>query len=134
MRRARRGTLAACGTDHIDLYHYHRPDGVTPIADTLGALDELGATARCATIGCSNVDAAQLREAAARRAAPVRSVQNEYSLIQRDAEADVLPSRARARDRLHPVFPARSGLLTGKYRRGEPEPAGTRLGDAARAH
>jgi aryl-alcohol dehydrogenase-like predicted oxidoreductase len=118
-------SLRSLRTDHVDLLYYHRPDGVTPIAETLGALHELVGAGKVHHLGVSNMDAAQLREAAA--AAPVALVQNRYSLLERGAEADVLRTCAELGIGFVPYFPLASGLLTGKYRRGQPPPEGTRL-------
>ena len=98
---------------------------MTPIAETLGAMHELVEAGKVRHLGVSNMDAAQLREAAA--AAPVAVVQNRYSLLERGAEDDVLPACAELGIGFVPYFPLASGLLTGKYRRGEPAPPGTRL-------
>ena len=120
-------SLASLRTDYVDLFYYHRPDGVTPIAETIGAMQELVAAGKVRHLGVSNVDAEQLRAAAA--AAPVAVVQNRYSLLYREAEKDVLPACAELGIGFVPYFPLASGLLTGKYRRGEPAPPGTRLAD-----
>lgn len=125
VRRAIDASLERLGTDHVDLFYYHRPDGVTPIAETVGAMSELVNAGKTHTIGVSNVDAAQLRDAAA--AAPLAAVQNHYNLLQRDAEAEVLPLCQELGIGFVPYFPLASGLLTGKYRRGERPPPGTRL-------
>ena len=115
----------------IDYYWYHQPDGVTPIADTLGALHELVTAGKVRAIGASNFSAAELDEAdaAAREHGLTRftAVQNEYSLLVRDAESDVLPACERLGLGFVPFFPLASGLLTGKYRRGESGPSGARL-------
>ncbi len=133
VRRACDASLERLRTDRIDLYYYHRPDGVTPIEETLGALAELVAAGKVRYVACSNFSAAQLREAdaAAREHGFPRfvAVQNEYSLLHRDPEADVLPAARELGIGFVPYFPLASGLLTGKYRRGEPAPAGTRLHD-----
>ena len=120
-------SLASLRTDHVDLFYYHRPDGVTPIAETVGAMHELVGAGKVRHLGVSNVDAAQLREAAA--TAPIAVVQNRYSLLYREAEQEVLPACAELGVGFVPYFPLASGLLTGKYRRGEPAPSGTRLAD-----
>jgi len=120
-------SLERLRTDYVDLYYYHRPDGVTPIAETVGAMQQLIDAGKVRALGVSNVDAEQLREAAA--TAPLAAVQNEYSLLERGAEADVLPLCAEVGIGFVPYFPLASGLLTGKYRRGEPAPPGTRLAD-----
>ncbi len=131
IRWAVEGSLRRLQTDVIDLYQYHRPDGVTPIAETLGALDELVAEGTVRFIGCSNVTATELAEAAAVAArdglAGYVSLQNEYSLLNRALETDVLPECERLGVSVLPYFPLANGLLTGKYRRGEDAPVGSRL-------
>ena len=132
VRRAVDASLQRLGTDVIDLFQLHSPDPTTPIADTLGALDELVHAGKVREIGCSNFSAAQLRqaEAAVQPAhAHFVSVQNEYSLIHREPEAEVLPECERLGLAFIPYFPLASGLLTGKYRAGKPIPNGTRLGE-----
>jgi aryl-alcohol dehydrogenase-like predicted oxidoreductase len=127
------GSLRRLRTDVIDFYWYHQPDGVTPIAETLGALHELVEAGRVLAIGASNFSAAQLEEAdtvaAERGLTPFTAVQNEYSVLVRDAEREVLPTCERLGISFVPYFPLASGLLTGKYRRGRPAPAGTRLAE-----
>jgi aryl-alcohol dehydrogenase-like predicted oxidoreductase len=125
VRRAIDASLERLRTDYVDLYYYHRPDGVTPIAETIGAMHELVGAGKVRHLGISNVDAAQVRDAAA--AAPVAVVQNQYSLLERGAEAEVLPVCEELGLGFVPYFPLASGLLTGKYRRGVPAPTGTRL-------
>ncbi len=131
IHQALEASLRRLGTDVIDLYWYHRPDGETPIAETLETLDELAAAGMIRAIGASNFDAAQLEEAdAVARAhgwARFVAVQNEYSLLVRTAEREVLPACERLGISFVPYFPLASGLLTGKYRRGEAPPTGTRL-------
>ncbi len=134
VRRAMEDTLRRLGTDYVDLYQLHFPDADTPIADTLGALDELVQAGKVREIGCSNFSSAQLRqaeEAVTPGAARFVSVQNQYSLLQRQPETDVLEECARDDVAFIPYFPLASGVLTGKYRRGEPVPAGTRLASMA---
>jgi aryl-alcohol dehydrogenase-like predicted oxidoreductase len=120
-------SLRSLRTDHVDLLYYHRPDGVTPIAETLGAMHELVQAGKAHHIGVSNMDAEQLREAAT--AAPVAVVQNRYSLLERGAEEDVLRACAELGVGFVPYFPLANGLLTGKYRRGQPPPPGARLAE-----
>jgi aryl-alcohol dehydrogenase-like predicted oxidoreductase len=123
-------SLERLRVDHVDLLYYHRPDGVTPLAETIGALQEVVVAGKARWLGCSNLTAAQLEEAvAADRAGGSRLValQNEYNLLERDAERDVLPRCVELGLGFVPYFPLASGLLTGKYRRGEPAPAGSRL-------
>jgi aryl-alcohol dehydrogenase-like predicted oxidoreductase len=99
---------------------------VTPIAETLAAMQELVDEGKVRWLGLSNVDGALLREAAA-TGVPIAAVQNHYSLMQRDDDADVLPLCRELGIGYVPYFPLESGLLTGKYRRGEPHPQGARL-------
>jgi aryl-alcohol dehydrogenase-like predicted oxidoreductase len=122
-------------TDVIDFYWYHRPDGVTPISETLGALNELVRAGKVRAIGASNFSAEQIQEAEDAAQADglmhFSAIQNEYSLFVRDPEQDVLPLCERLGLGFIPFFPLASGLLTGKYRRGEDAPAGTRLAGRA---
>jgi aryl-alcohol dehydrogenase-like predicted oxidoreductase len=131
VRQAAEASLRRLGTDYIDLYQLHRPDPTVPIADTLGALNALVQAGKVREIGCSNFTVDQLR--AAETAPPPGashfvSVQNEYSLFHRDPEAGVLAECERAHLAFLPYFPLANGLLTGKYRRGQPAPQGTRIG------
>ena len=132
--QAAEDSLRRLGTDHIDLYQLHQPDASVPIADTLGALDDLVRAGKVREIGCSNFSGAQLHEAEAAalqhdtgRRARFVSVQNEYSLLHREAEAEVLPECERLGLAFLPYFPLASGLLTGKYRAGVAAPEGARL-------
>jgi aryl-alcohol dehydrogenase-like predicted oxidoreductase len=130
VRKAAERSLQQLGTDRIDLYQLHRPDPSTPIADTLGALGELVTQGKVLEIGCSNFSAAQLREAeeAVAKGAPrFVSVQNHYNLLNRSDEAEVLPECERLGLAYLPFFPLASGMLTGKYTRGEQPAPGTRL-------
>ena len=123
-------SLKRLGTDHLDLYQIHIPDPKVPIADTLGALEELVRAGKVREIGCSNFSAEQLREARAvvkPGAARFVSVQNEYSLLHREPEAGVLAQAERDGLAFLPYFPLASGLLTGKYRPGQESPTGARL-------
>ena len=123
-------SLRRLQTDHVDLYQLHAPDPDTPIAETLGALDECVRSGKAIEIGCSNFTVAQLREAegaVSGSAARFVSVQNEYSLLRRKAELEVLPECERAGLSFLPYFPLAAGVRTGKYRRGQPPPAGARL-------
>jgi aryl-alcohol dehydrogenase-like predicted oxidoreductase len=117
-------SLRRLGTDYIDLYQIHQPDPNTPIADTLGALHQLVEAGKVREIGCSNFSAAQIREAGS-----FASVQNQYSLFHREPEAEVLPECRKRGMAFLPYFPLANGLLTGKYRKGQPLPKGSR-GDA----
>lgn len=131
VRQAAEDSLRRLGTDVIDLYQLHQPDPEVPIAETLGALDELVRAGKVREIGCSNFSVEQLREAEAaardRGTARFISVQNEYSLFQREPENGVLAECERQGLGFLPFFPLASGLLTGKYRKGQPVPQGTRL-------
>lgn len=125
-------SLTRLGTDYIDHYQYHRPDGRTPIAETMGALAELVAQGKVREIGCSNFDAIQLAEAetvASDTGIPrFQTVQNHYSLLTRDPETDgVLDICGQQGVGFVPFFPLESGVLTGKYMFGEAAPEGTRL-------
>jgi aryl-alcohol dehydrogenase-like predicted oxidoreductase len=130
VRRAAEDSLRRLGTDRIDLYQLHQPDPTVPIAETLGALDNLVRAGKVREIGCSNFSAPQLQEAtaiAAKGNARFVSVQNEFSVVHREPEREVLPECARLGIKFLPYFPLASGLLTGKYRRGKAAPEGTRL-------
>ena len=125
VRRAITASLERLATDHVDLYYYHRPDGVTPVAETIAALVELVDEGTVRAIGVSNFSVEQLDEAV--QAGPVAALQNRYNLLERDAEKDVVPRCAELGVAFIPYFPLASGLLTGKYRRGQPPPPGSRL-------
>jgi aryl-alcohol dehydrogenase-like predicted oxidoreductase len=124
-------SLRRLNTDWIDLYQMHRVDPRTPIEETLRALDDLIRQGKVRYIGCSNFPAWQMTEAAwTARAAGLNgfvSCQDEYSLVHRVPEAELLPAARKLGFGLLPYFPLASGLLTGKYRRNAPLPAGTRL-------
>jgi aryl-alcohol dehydrogenase-like predicted oxidoreductase len=126
-RGALEASLERLRTDRVDLLYYHEPDGVTPLAETLGALGELADEGKIRVYGVSNMDAEQLRAAIAHGDRRLVALQNEYSLLERAAERDVLPLAHEHRIGFVPYFPLARGLLTGKFRRGEPPPAGTRL-------
>jgi aryl-alcohol dehydrogenase-like predicted oxidoreductase len=123
IRWAVEGSLRRLRTDVIDLYQMHEPDPVTPIEETLGALDDLVHEGKVRWIGSSNFSAQQIEaaEEVSRGAGFHRfvSVQNHYSLVERDQEDEVLPVCERLGLGFLPYFPLASGLLTGKYRRGE---------------
>jgi aryl-alcohol dehydrogenase-like predicted oxidoreductase len=131
VRRACDDSLSRLGVDHVDLYQMHRPDRDTHISETLAALSELIEAGKVRVIGCSNFSAEQLREAAAvadELSVPMfASVQNDYSLLQREAESDALAACGDLGLAFLPYFPLASGLLTGKYRRGQAIPEGARL-------
>ena len=125
------GSLRRLKTDYIDLYYQHRADPSVPIEETLRALDDLVKQGKVRHIGNSNFDGKQLDEAdaTARKLGLTRFIcaQDELSLIKRHIEKDRVPAMQRDKIALVPYFPLASGLLTGKYRRGAPVPAGTRL-------
>jgi aryl-alcohol dehydrogenase-like predicted oxidoreductase len=125
LRRALAGSLERLRTDHVDLYYYHQPDGITPIAATVAALQELVEERSVRAVGVSNFSVEQLEEAVA--AGPVAALQNRYNLLERGAEQDVLPRCHELGVGFVPYFPLASGLLTGKYRRGDSPPPGSRL-------
>jgi aryl-alcohol dehydrogenase-like predicted oxidoreductase len=117
------GSLQRLRTDVIDVYQMHQPDVSTPIEETLGALNELVVAGKVRYIGSSNYSAQQIEEAegVARERGFARyvSAQNHYSLVVRATEDEILPTCARLGIGQLPFFPLASGLLTGKYRRGE---------------
>ena len=131
VHKAIEGSLERLRTDHVDLYYLHKPDLSTPIAETLTALDALVRAGKVRAIGCSNFSAENLAEAdrVARELGTARFtvLQNHYSLLERRDDSDVLPLCRELGVSYIPYFPLASGLLTGKYRRGEPAPEGTRL-------
>jgi aryl-alcohol dehydrogenase-like predicted oxidoreductase len=130
VRRACEDSLRRLRTDHIDLYQLHHPDAETPIADTLGALGALVRAGKVREIGCSQFSVEQIREAKAAAGDGARfvSVQNGYSLLHREPEwSGVLAECAREGLAFLPFFPLAGGMLTGKYRRGQPVPENTRL-------
>jgi len=131
IRTAVEDSLTRLGTDRIDLYQQHVPDQKTPIAETIGVLGELVAEGKVREFGCSNFSEAMLTEAA--EATPAGSpgfvsVQNQYNILYREPEGGVLEWCERTGTAFLPYFPLASGLLSGKYRAGEPPPEGTRLG------
>ena len=126
VRTAVDASLARLETDQVDLLYYHAPDGITPIEETVGAMAELVAAGKVRALGVSNVTLEQLNEAA--QAAPIAALQNEYSLLERGAERDVLPRCRELGIAFVPYYPLAGGLLTGKYRRGAPPPDEARWG------
>jgi aryl-alcohol dehydrogenase-like predicted oxidoreductase len=125
------GSLRRLGTDRIDLYQQHRPDDTVPIEETLGALDALVQAGKVREIGNSNFRAAMIEEAAevaaAKGWARFVTAQNHLNLLERSPLRRVIPACERHGLVFLPYFPLASGLLTGKYQRGEPPPQGTRL-------
>jgi len=121
-------------TDWIDIYYFHRPDPVTPIEETLTALDALVRQGKVRFIGCSNFSEPQLTDALAIAESKLLTAfvtaQDEYSVLSREIETALLPAIERRGLALVPYFPLASGLLTGKYHKGKPMPPGTRLAGA----
>jgi len=130
VRRAVEASLRRLQTDHIDLYQLHRPDPVTPIEETLSALTDLVREGKVGYLGCSNFAGWQIANAdwTARTAGLERfaSVQNHYSLLERGLEDEVVPAAEAFGLGVLPYYPLERGLLTGKYRRGQEPPAGSR--------
>ncbi|MEU9919311.1 aldo/keto reductase [Streptomyces sp. NPDC051001] len=120
IRYAVEASLRRLGTDRIDLFQYHEPDGVTPLDETIGVLRELVDEGKIGHIGCSNLPAEDLSEAFV-------STQAAYHLLDRSVEADLIPACLRHGLGLLPYYPLANGLLSGKYRRGEQPPVGSRL-------
>ncbi len=131
IRRAVEQSLRRLRTDYIDLYQIHTPDPTTPIAETLDALNELVAEGKVRYLGHSNFSGWQIAEAACEAdrhgRVPFVSAQNHWSLLERDAEAEVVPAARHFGLGVLPYFPLANGLLTGKIRRGQPASEGTRL-------
>jgi aryl-alcohol dehydrogenase-like predicted oxidoreductase len=131
LHRAVEASLTRLGTDHIDLYQLHAPDRGTPLEETLAALDDVVRAGKVRYIGSSNFAGWQVADAAwlarTNHVTPFVSAQNHYSWLDREPERELVPALARFGVGLLPYFPLASGLLTGKYRRGEAPPGGTRL-------
>ncbi len=131
IRKAVEASLSRLGTDWIDLYQMHQPDPVTPIEETLAALHELVLEGKVRNVGSSNFAGWQVIDAnwVAQTSGFERfvSAQNKYSLYDRRAEAELVPAAEHVGVGILPFFPLEYGLLTGKYRRGEPAPPGARL-------
>ena len=129
-------SLKNLGTDTIDLYQLHFPDRETPIAETLEAMDRLVRDGKVRVIGCSNLSGAQLEEALQvskeNGFSAFATAQNPYSILQRDIEQDLVPICRAHGIGILPYYPLFRGMLTGKYKRGEPAPAGTRLAEGGR--
>lgn len=134
IRQAVEDSLRRLNTDWIDFYQLHKPDPDVPVADTLGMLNELVEEGLVREVGCSNFSAEQLQEAEdAAEGARFVGVQNHYSLLHREPENDgVLEKCAELGVAFVPFFPLANGLLTGKYRLGQPRPEGTRLSSSPR--
>jgi len=125
-------SLNLLNTDYIDLYQHHFPDTGTPIDETLRTLETLVQQGKVRAIGCSNYSGMQLAEAAGfalgNNGTAFATAQNRYSLLHRDIETDLVPVAEREGVGILPYFPLESGLLTGKYKRGEKATADTRFG------
>ncbi|MGN9776275.1 aldo/keto reductase [Micromonospora sp. H33] len=134
--RAVEASLRRLGTDHIDLYQMHEPDPGTPIDETLAALDDLVTAGKVRYLGNSNFAGWQIADADWTATSQGRtrfiSAQNHYSLLERGVEAEVIPACERFGLGMLPFFPLANGLLTGKYKRDEAPPAGSRLAGGGR--
>ncbi|MCK9485929.1 MAG: aldo/keto reductase [Dehalococcoidia bacterium] len=130
-------SLRRLGTDYIDLYQVHRPDPRTPDEETLRALDDLVRAGKVRYLGNSNYAGWQIAHnhwiAQSNGLTPFISAQNQYSLLDRRVEGEVVPAAQKFGLGVLPFFPLASGLLTGKYRRGEAPPEGTRLSQGPQA-
>ena len=127
IRLALEASLRRLQTDYLDLYQHHQEDPETPLAETIGTLDELVREGRIRAYGTSNYSPVRIEQAASLAREAYVSEQSQYSWLARGAERDLLPVCARLGLGFIPYFPLASGLLTGKYRRGQPAPEGTRL-------
>jgi aryl-alcohol dehydrogenase-like predicted oxidoreductase len=131
IRRAVEGSLRRLGTEYLDVYQMHWYDNETPMEETLSALSDLVCDGKVRYVGCSNYNGWQIADALwisrLRGWAPFVSAQNHYSLLHRDVEREVIPSCAHFGLGMLPFFPLAGGMLTGKYRRGQEPPAGTRM-------
>ncbi|MGB2568518.1 aldo/keto reductase [Micromonospora citrea] len=134
--RAVEASLRRLGTDHIDLYQMHEPDPETPIDETLAALDDLVRAGKVRYLGNSNFAGWQIADADWTASSQGRtrfvSAQNHYNLLHRDVEVEIIPACERFGLGMLPFFPLANGLLTGKYKRGEAPPAGSRLSGGGR--
>ena len=138
VRTAVEASLRRLDTDYIDLYQLHQPDTVTPVQETLEALTELVDEGKVRYLGCSNFAGWEVVDAhwtaATSHLQSFQSAQNEYSLYNRAAEEELVPALRRTRMSLIAYFPLAYGLLTGKYRRGQQAPEGSRLSADTQAH
>ncbi len=129
-------SLKRLRTDYIDLYYLHKPDHSVPIAETLGALDDLKKQGKIRWIANSNMEPSEINEAAdaakKNNFQPFVAGQDELSLIKRGTERERIPAMVKQGLAFIPYFPLASGLLTGKYKRNAPKPEGTRLSSAGR--
>jgi aryl-alcohol dehydrogenase-like predicted oxidoreductase len=131
VRQAVEDSLTRLKTDYIDLYQLHTPDPLTPMLETLEALNELVTSGKVRYIGCSNLPAWQVVDAhwisLTRNYASFVSCQDEYSLLKREVETELIPMANKFDLGILPYFPLASGLLTGKYKKDSPLPEGTRF-------
>jgi aryl-alcohol dehydrogenase-like predicted oxidoreductase len=131
VRAAAERSLRRLGTDRIDHYQLHFPDPEVSVEETLGSLHDLVVEGKVREIGCSNFGSTRIHEASdaaeAKGLTPFRTVQNRYSVLHRGPEPRVIPACTERGLALIPYFPLESGLLTGKYRKGQALPEGTRL-------
>jgi aryl-alcohol dehydrogenase-like predicted oxidoreductase len=131
IRKAVEGSLSRLQTDYLDLFQLHNLDGITPIEETLEALDEVVKEGKVRYVGACNLDAWQTADAewTARASGTTRfiSAQNEYSLLDRDVETELVPATLKYGIGILPYFPLANGILTGKYSRDEPPAPGTRM-------
>lgn len=129
--RAVEASLKRLQTDWLDLYQYHRPDEHTPTEETLRALDDLVRAGKVRYVGCSNMPAWRMADSqwlsSTKGMTRFVSCQDEYSLLHRKPELELIPAAEAFGMGLLPYFPLASGLLTGKYRRNQPRPENTRL-------
>ncbi len=138
LRAAVEASLRRLGTDYIDLYQVHQLDLVTPMEEIVEAMNELVDEGKVRHLGCSNfaawelADATWIARSSGRR--PFITAENEYSLYNRAAEEELIPACQRYGVSLLPYFPLAYGLLTGKYRRGQAAPEGSRLSLEKQAH
>ena len=131
VRQALEASLKRLKTEWIDVYYIHRPDPATPIEETLSVLDELVRQGKVRHTGCSNFSPEQIRAAQAtardKGLTPFAATEDQYNLLSREIERELLPAIEAEKLALLPYFPLASGMLTGKYRLGRPMPQGTRL-------
>jgi aryl-alcohol dehydrogenase-like predicted oxidoreductase len=129
------GSLRRLGTDRIDVYYQHFVDEAASLDEAMGAFDELVRAGKVLHVACSNVSAEEIEARAAfaaeRGVAPFTGAQIEWSLLSRSVEAEIVPAAIKADMGIVPYFPLASGLLSGKYRAGEPFPPGTRLASSS---
>jgi aryl-alcohol dehydrogenase-like predicted oxidoreductase len=126
-------SLRRLRTDHVDLFTWHHPVDGVPLGEVAGALSDLADQGKIREFGCSNLSIAQLREATAAGPPGFAALQNDYNLLNRKMEFEVLPECRAAGIAFVAYFPLYHGFLSGAFRRGAPAPAGTRLSRAGEA-